>query len=125
MTQRGAMGGPPVQPDGMSPSGVRSPSSRPADRYYVLDGHKAVPTADVYEWAAMLEKPERVVAQTLVGGCQVSTVFLGLDHNFSGEGPPLIFETMVKNPSGGWEDFQERYSTENDAIIGHLEAVEE
>src|SRR5439155_15965097 len=30
-TQRGAMGGPPVQPDGMSLSGVRSPSSRPAD----------------------------------------------------------------------------------------------
>ena len=30
MTQRGAMGGPPA-PDGMSPSGVRSPSSRPAD----------------------------------------------------------------------------------------------
>lgn len=25
----------------------------------------------------------------------MSTVFLGLDHNFCDEGPPLLFETMV------------------------------
>ena len=71
-------------------------------------------------------KDYQIVRQeTLPNGYWVSTVWLGIDHNLLHEGPPLIFETMVANPLGEWEDFQERYSTENDAIIGHMNAVEE
>jgi hypothetical protein len=44
---------------------------------------------------------------------EVSTVFLGLDHGFSGDGPPILFETMAfwLGPGGpdGYE--QERCST--------------
>ncbi len=82
----------------------------------------------LFEWARDLENREyQVVRQeTLPNGYWVSTVWLGLDHDFTGKGPPLIFETMVRNTAlGEWEDFQERYSTENDAIIGHMNAVEE
>jgi hypothetical protein len=41
----------------------------------------------------------------LLGVVVVSTVFLGLDHSF-GEGPPLLFETMVfvNDMSGRWMD---------------------
>ena len=57
-------------------------------------------------------------------GGAVSTVWLGLDHRFMSEGPPLIFETMVfrskKNYSG---EYQERYSTEEEAIKGHKQTV--
>src|SRR5580692_3419733 len=39
---------------------------------------------------------DRIVKQEAVLGiCWVSTVFLGLDHNFFGDGPPILFETMA------------------------------
>lgn len=80
------------------------------------------------EWAKDFENTQgRIVRQETLpnNGYFVSTVWLGIDHNYGFNGPPLIFETMVKHPSGEWENYQERYSTENDAILGHLRAVEE
>ena len=54
----------------------------------------------------------------------VSTVWLGLDHNYDG-GKPLIFETMVF-PKGEWlERYCERYSTEAQAKKGHKKAVKQ
>lgn len=63
------------------------------------------------------------VAETTVGDYWVSTVWLGLDH--AQGGPPLIFETMVgcARANGGWMSWQMRYSTEEDALLGHAEAV--
>lgn len=55
------------------------------------------------------------------GAIYVSTVFLGLDHNLMGRGPPLVFETMVFGPYGG--DEQWRYSTWEEAEAGHAEVV--
>lgn len=50
----------------------------------------------------------------------VSTVWLGIDHQW-GNGPPLIFETMV---FGGEHDQDTtRYSTEAEALAGHDEIV--
>ncbi len=80
----------------------------------------------LFEWVRDLENSElRIVRQeTLPNGYRVSTVWLGLNHRFSGKKPPLIFETMVFDPSGE-SDYCQRYSTENDAILGHMAAVEE
>ncbi|HEY4383371.1 MAG TPA: hypothetical protein VGN34_02695 [Ktedonobacteraceae bacterium] len=51
----------------------------------------------------------------------VSTVFIGLDHNFRG-GDPLLFETMIFNDR---EDLHcNRYHTWGEAEAGHAEAVE-
>jgi hypothetical protein len=56
---------------------------------------------------------------------------LGLDHGF-GEGPPLIFETMIfddgdKDDPGydplGLDQWQDRYSTEEAATREHLRVV--
>ena len=70
----------------------------------------------------------RRVAETDIGPYWVSTVWLGLDHNFSSKGPPLIFETMVfpgeSDPLGIGEDCW-RYSTEAAAHRGHDERVHE
>ena len=71
------------------------------------------------------------VALDEVGPYQVSTVWLGLNHNW-GEGPPLIFETMVFTASA-WKDERpvsqggeglaefdmDRYATEEQARVGH------
>jgi hypothetical protein len=61
--------------------------------HWVLAGRTPVIEPDVLKWARWFETADRRVAFTEVPGGVVSTVFLGLDHNF-GDGPPLLFETM-------------------------------
>jgi hypothetical protein len=84
---------------------------------YVLRGHEAVATDDSREWARMWEKPDsRRVAKDTIGEAEVSTVFLGLDHNWLG-GRPLLFETMIFG--GPYNERQWRYSTWEEAEAGH------
>jgi hypothetical protein len=52
----------------------------------------------------------------------VSTVFLGIDHNYSLEGPPVLFETMIF-VDGPLSEFQERYCTWEEAKRGHERAL--
>ena len=53
---------------------------------------------------------------------RVSTVWLGNDHRLYGdEGPPLIFETMIFG--GPHDQYCDRYSTEETALIGHNRTV--
>lgn len=52
---------------------------------------------------------------------EVSTVWLGLDHRYAGDGPPLIFESMVFG--GGLDQFCRRYSTEEQARAGHEDVI--
>jgi hypothetical protein len=73
------------------------------------------------EWATAFEDFEaKRVAKTTVGDAEVSTVWLGLDHQF-GDGPPLIFETMIFG--GEHDQEQSRYSTEKQAREGHERIV--
>lgn len=53
----------------------------------------------------------------------VSTVWLGVNHNFTGDGPPLIFETMVFGDHVLAEDACWRYATEDGARAGHAAVV--
>ena len=80
-----------------TPDSTESDALRLHTGYYILDGtHEPVPVTDVLAWAHWHEMTDRRVALTAVTPTiEVSTVFLGLDHNFSGHGPPLLFETMV------------------------------
>lgn len=56
-----------------------------------------------------------------VGEAWVSTVWLGLNHAY-GNGPPLIFETLV---FGGETDGDgDRYSTRDEARAGHERIVD-
>ena len=64
------------------------------------------------------------VAKDMVGLFLVSTVFLGIDHNFYGDGPPLLFETMVFHDNLV-DLFCDRYSTAAAARIGHASVVEQ
>jgi hypothetical protein len=69
--------------------------------------------------AKWLEGERRVAKTTLPNGRYVSTVWLGMDHQF-GEGPPLIFETMVFRSEDDSDDLDcDRYSTEAEALAGH------
>lgn len=90
---------------------------------YVLDGKKAVPEYDLLAWARWFEISNelRVVARTDFQGATVSTVFLALDHRFTSDGPPLIFETLVLG--GGHDGAMDRYSTWEEAERGHAEML--
>lgn len=110
--------------------------------YWILKDKKPVKVDTVEEWGVMFENTDgRRVAQDTVGDFWISTVFLGMDHNFSSDGPPLLFETMVfdqscKRPlrlrkdsgeeieSIGEDVYQNRYATWEEAEAGHKEAVE-
>ena len=89
---------------------------------YVLQGHQVVPEGDLLKWARRLETAERIVARDEVGEVTVSSVFLGLDYNFSSISPPLLFETMVFG--GSLDGEQERYPTWEEAEAGHARWVE-
>lgn len=91
--------------------------------YYDRDG---VPLPSVQAWAELnRDRAYKRVARTMVASAanlavayDVSTVWLGVDHSFGDEGPPLIFETMVfgddvKDLDGN------RYATWNEAVAGH------
>jgi hypothetical protein len=73
------------------------------------------------QWAESLVGDASRVERTAIGDVTVSTVWLGLDHSFDG-GPPLIFETMIFG--GEHDQYQERYSTLEEARAGHERAVE-
>ncbi len=63
----------------------------------------------------------RRVANDQIGNVEISTVFLGLDHNFFDRGPPLLFETMIFG--GEHNDYQERCSTWEQAEAMHKRAT--
>jgi hypothetical protein len=63
---------------------------------------------------------DRVVRQEKIENYYISTVFLGFDHSFLQEGTPILFETMVFNKvDEEWDQYQERYSTWEQAEDGH------
>ncbi len=92
--------------------------------HYVLNpDHTTRPVSDVLVWAKHFEEDERYVARDeLPNDVSVSTVFLGLEHNYTDEGPPLLFETMIFG--GRWDDYCVRYSTWDEAVKGHQRAVD-
>ena len=70
---------------------------------YILNGHDAVKEPDPIKWLEWFETADRKVRKDTakvslkgrpIGNIDISTVFLGIDHNF-GDGKPLLFETMV------------------------------
>jgi hypothetical protein len=92
--------------------------------YWYLEGHTPVSTDDVDEWGQAFKTQDRRVAQTTVDQYSVSTVFLGIDHNWLESGPPVLFETMVftkqDDPLDLW---LVRYCTWDEAEAGHAAVV--
>jgi|SRR5688572_6003576 len=91
--------------------------------YYKLVDKKPVPcTAQEYIDQYRGEKDkERIIKKTpMPDGSEVSTVFLGLNHNY-GDEAPILFETMVFG--GEYDLFCERYRTYVGAEAGHERAV--
>jgi hypothetical protein len=98
---------------------------------YRLEGTTPVPCNDM-EYFAQGFDDENEVAHTTVflprrwwwpfrPKVEVSTIFMGFDHDFTRQGPPLLFETVIYG--GTLNGRQWRYSTWKQAEDGHLAAV--
>lgn len=103
--------------------------------YFILDeDHNPVPVAgfeDFYVW--LDAERERVGQELPVATLQVandnwgerpdcvSTVFLGVNHNYD-DGPPTLFETMLFTDDDRDQSMW-RYSTWDEAVAGHASVV--
>lgn len=94
--------------------------------HYILVDKEPVVCNDLEEWARFMgeENSRRVALDELHGVC-ISTVFLAIDHNWTGNGGPVLFETLIT-----WEEHDEilRYETYQEALDGHavlLKAVKD
>lgn len=101
--------------------------------YMLNEDHSISTTEDAVEWGQWFDNPEkRIVVQEEVGGFWVSTVFLGINHNYTRKGQPILFETMVFSIAPVVNDITvnvgeregpdgrcERYATWEEAVEGH------
>lgn len=90
--------------------------------HYILQGQFVVEEPDILKWAEWFGTADRTVGRSEIQGVTVSTVFLGLDHQWGPDGPALLFETMVFG--GDFSDCQARYTTWEEAERGHALAVQ-
>lgn len=98
-------------------------------RYYILDENRnPVPEPDVTVWGKWMQAHSKGaitirVAESFIGRIHVSTVFLGLDHNFSeAHSQPILWETMAFYTSGRSEQ-RRCYGTWTDAEAMHQRMV--
>ena len=113
---------------------------------YILDEQgQPVTCDDLITWSRWIEAADRHVGfdQLLYFGkkLEVSTVFLGLDHRYSEDGPPILWETMLflevephTTPPGPAADRKtvafsdgsdlRRYTSREEAIRSHRQMVE-
>ena len=89
-------------------------------RYYILLGRLPV-AVDLMTWARSFEHSNRQIGDDQIGHVRVSTVFLGLDHNWREIGDPILFETLIFG--GPLDGDGKRYATYSEAERGHAEFV--
>ena len=96
-----------------------------SERYWKLNKDLQPVRCTIKEWGNQRVGYENnIVDQTAVGDFWISTVFLGLDHNFSGSGLPHLWETLVVK-DGNYTDAElERCGGDWwDATLMHLKMV--
>lgn len=107
--------------------------------WYVIDRYKNVIKKPLgWDVERFLVKGKRRHSKaTFLGSLRLSTVFLALDHRYSGEGPPILWETMLFDDKNAIYDedimtriFPEdlgqwRFSTKKEAMHHHNKKVKE
>ena len=95
-----------------------NPDRRYKIKYYKFEDGQPVECTDILDWSKWFTITDRTVARTIVNDAEISTVFLGIDHDFSHENAkPILWETLVFGGELAGE--MERYDTLVDAKVGH------
>lgn len=110
--------------------------------YFILDPNgDPIPALNSLTWAKWFsehDSNDRRIAETRTKLFWISTVFLGINHQWRPDGPPHIFESMAflqprrhdisrvsSKPIIGEGELCERYSTRLQAMAGHVAMVAE
>lgn len=98
------------------------------EMYYKLDENKNVTPCSDEEWLnfrkeTLLNNCQHV-ADDIVNGKRISTIFLGL-HIYVISEIPMVFETIIFDDGHiGGEIYRDRYSTWEQAEEGHKRAIQ-
>lgn len=90
---------------------------------YILEGKTirlAESQAEFHRFFSDIDR-RRVAHSDVYANVYVSTVFLGFDHGFDDNSPPVLFETLVFG--GALSEEMIRYTTYDEALAGHHEMV--
>ncbi len=94
---------------------------------YFLNPDHTVRECTLEEWSSQHEDMRLNHTITLcfteLNNKAISTVWIGIDLNFLGN-KPLLFETMVFQGGTGGDIYTDRYSTWDEALVGHQKAIE-
>ena len=93
-------------------------------QHYVLDENRVAHATSLVNYVAWTRTIECQfdVGKDDLDDAHVSTVFLGLDHNWAFPGEPrALFETMIFG--GEFDQWQRRYATWDEARAGHEDWV--
>ena len=90
--------------------------------WYTLNENNKPVASTANESSLWMENnPEKkAVKQERIGKIFISTVFLGLDHAWNSD-IPVLWETMIFG--GEHNQYQERYTSYEDALEGHQTAL--
>jgi hypothetical protein len=100
----------------------------PRPKYTVLDEDGNLQPATLMQWAMWFEKQAQrfiLLDYFMDRAYKVSTVFLGLDHNYAPTGPGHYFETMVFGPPQEKEIFGLPRSLRDDLWMSRCETLKE
>lgn len=86
--------------------------------HYILNSDHTTVEVSELKWTNWMRFNSRRVAHDTILGVEISTVFLGIDHNYDIVGAPVLFETLT---FGLPEESQitNRYCTWAEAVDGH------
>lgn len=92
--------------------------------HYILnDSGVPIVCNDFNVWGEWFKGSKRIVRQDTIGKVMISTVFLGIDHNYGSDCPPILWETMIFN--GKHDQYQDRCSgSREQAESMHAKAYE-
>lgn len=95
--------------------------------YILNERGEPVAEPDIEAYCEWFGRTDRCVGRDVVHGFLVSTVFLGIDHDWTGRGPPVLWETMVFGPGDptveGVEGFQVRCSGSREQALAQHDRV--
>lgn len=95
--------------------------------YYKLNPDKTFEPCSMKECndqlMEMIDNNTKNIGLDNINGKYVSTVWLGIDHQYEYNRPPLLFETMVFGKTKS-ELYCKRYQTYKEALEGHKKAIE-
>lgn len=94
-----------------------------AIKHWIFDERGEPKAVGIFEYIAWASDPNNsnALKQEKVGDVEVSTVLLMCAANLF-EHPPIIFETMIFG--GEHDQYQYRYATKSEALLGHARAVQ-